>query len=203
MNRLILFVVCLLLGCQGKKDPEKVAAEIPVVRSAERAGLPLQSILNWDFGHWDQIDSQPKSVASQVTERCIANPYEGMRRSDGYPENNPHRSDLIQIRVNDVGRNAYRLGNPAPVGTVVIKEKHLFPEVGESVRVDRPFAVAAMIKRASGYDPEHGDWEYAYQVNLPVKDKSLIQGKLANCIGCHQDVRNQDYLFRKHISNKE
>ncbi len=203
MNRLILLAFCMLLGNQGKSGPDALSPEIPARGFPKIDERPLQSILKWDFGQWHQVDSQPKSVDTQFSDLCIENPYQGMRSSEGYPEDNPHRIDLIQIRVNDAGLTAYRLGTPAPVGTVVIKEKHRVWNTDEFVTFDRPFAVAAMIKREPGYDPEHGDWEYAFQVNLPVKDKSLIQGKLAACIGCHQNVRDQDYLFRNHLGKQE
>ena len=57
---------------------------------------------------------------------------------------------------------------------------------------------AAMIKRESGYDPAHGDWEYRYDRRWPEADKGVVWGKLASCIDCH--ARGTDYLFRPYLA---
>jgi len=54
-----------------------------------------------------------------------------------------------------------------------------------------PDGVGGMIKRALGYDPEHGDWEYFFYED-PAK---IDSGKLGNCIDCHQNASARDYVF--------
>lgn len=80
---------------------------------------------------------------------------------------------------------------PMPVKSVIVKEKW------ENPNDARPSAYAAMIKRAPGYDPENGDWEYSY-VNL--KDgKHYENDKLDNCRRCHQQRKTQDYLYLTYL----
>ena len=54
-----------------------------------------------------------------------------------------------------------------------------------------------MIKREPGYDPGHGDWEYA-DVRLEP-EKKVARGKIASCIACHDGKKNDDYLFRDYL----
>ena len=101
--------------------------------------------------------------------------------------------DLLQAHWHVTLEN-FKTGKPVPVGTVVIKEKH---PVANSKAA--PVAVAAMIKREPGYDPEHGDWEYAYEQLVPVAEQKVTHGKMENCINCHRIKKESDYLFRPYL----
>jgi hypothetical protein len=57
---------------------------------------------------------------------------------------------------------------------------------------------AAMLKREAGYDPDNGDWEYAYVTLAP--DRKVVRGRLRECAGCHAAARDRDYLFRSYAS---
>jgi hypothetical protein len=48
-----------------------------------------------------------------------------------------------------------------------------------------------MVKRSSGYDAKHGDWEYFYFEN-PAKIES---GRISSCVQCHDSAKKQDYVF--------
>jgi hypothetical protein len=48
-----------------------------------------------------------------------------------------------------------------------------------------------MIKRPSGYDPSHGNWEYFYFEN-PSKIES---GKITSCVQCHAGAADRDFVF--------
>ena len=48
-----------------------------------------------------------------------------------------------------------------------------------------------MVKRAPGYDPEHGDWEYFYFED-PAK---IEQGKIQSCVRCHAGAKATDHVF--------
>ena len=63
----------------------------------------------------------------------------------------------------------------------------------------QPVGIAAMIKREPGYDPENGDWEYAYEKRWPEAERSVVRGKLGSCIECHKGARITDYLFRSYL----
>ena len=100
----------------------------------------------------------------------------------------------VVVRVNPVGVDRFKAGQPVPAGTVVVKEK--YPEYSPNTP---PVAVAAMVKREPGYDPENGDWEYAYEQRWPEAERKVVRGKLRSCIDCHQGARDTDYLFRPYL----
>src|SRR5207237_171665 len=51
--------------------------------------------------------------------------------------------------------------------------------------------VGGMIKRAPGYDPEHGDWEYFYFENA----SRIESGRIVTCVQCHVGASGKDYVF--------
>ena len=68
-----------------------------------------------------------------------------------------------------------------------------------------------MIKRADGFDPAHGDWEYFCSAHVPgladdpavaqsavaqVKPAGKIEsGRIASCVQCHEAAKRTDYVF--------
>ncbi len=206
MNRALLLAVCLILGCGSNQEsknavsespaqasiPQKTASETPAQAPAVVNEPPLQSILEWDFASWPKVTEKPELLDPKYWEYCVDMSRDAMRRRrDAKQDYGVHKYGVIQVRVNGIGLEQVKSGKPVPVGTVVIKEKHHEPTDQATLdRLDRPFAVAAMIKRKPGYDPEHGDWEYAYQINTPAADRSTTRGKLTSCIGCHQNMKD-------------
>ena len=83
----------------------------------------------------------------------------------------------VVVRVNPVGVDRFKAGQPVPAGTVVVKEKYpaVLPEhtAGRSRRDGQAGA---------GYDPENGDWEYAYEQRWPEAERKVVRGKLRWCI---------------------
>ena len=63
-----------------------------------------------------------------------------------------------------------------------------------------PELLTAMVKRESGYDPEHGDWEF---LTLDGRGKTVTsRGKLKNCQSCHDSQENEGFVFRNYLSPK-
>jgi hypothetical protein len=50
-----------------------------------------------------------------------------------------------------------------------------------------------MRKMAEQYDPTHGNWRYG--VHASRTHDVATQGRLANCISCHDKVATSDYVF--------
>lgn len=185
-----------------KQEAKNEAVDFPNQAPAVIKDPPFQSILEWNFAKWPKVTEKLEPVDPKYWELCIPYGLDAMGRvPDSKLKLGPHEFGLIQVRVNEIGLKALQTGMPLPVGSVVIKEKHdiransFFAE-----QLARPSAVAAMVKRERGYDPEFGDWEYVYQVNLPISEHKVTRGKIASCIGCHQTVRDQDFLYRKHLA---
>jgi hypothetical protein len=73
-----------------------------------------------------------------------------------------------------------------PTGTIVLKEK-LSPSHQEVV------AVGGMIKRAEGFDPENGNWEYFYA----AKSGGFKIGKIPDCVDCHARASSLDHVYSR------
>jgi Cytochrome P460 len=76
-----------------------------------------------------------------------------------------------------------------PVGSVIVKEKYAGPQAEQADLV----AIALMIKRQAGFDPAHGDWDYAYyEPSLGVVQTTE---QTAYCGQCHAAASASDFVF--------
>lgn len=103
----------------------------------------------------------------------------------------PHFDPNVSFHANPLAADALAEERAIlPVGSVITKTKRW--------RADqpRPDALASMIKREPGYDPEHGDWEYVYE-DLG-QGGTVTRGRLESCITCHSHAAAGDYLYRRY-----
>jgi len=103
----------------------------------------------------------------------------------------PHYTNSINLYASAEAAPLYKeTKKPLPIGSVIVKEK-----------LDDTLAVAGiggMIKRAPGFDPVNGDWEYFYS-----DDKvGFSLGNLANCAGCHTKAKETDFVFTRRVTLK-
>ncbi len=137
------------------------------------------------------VDSSGRTVVEdQLWLLCIAPPLE--KSSHG-----PHFSPEIQVRVNDLAyaNFAHSATAPLPEKSIVVKEKFATADDTE------PVALGVMIKREAGYDPDGGNWEYAY-LNGP-NFSQVTRGPLENCRSCHANQASADFLFRTHLNRRQ
>lgn len=107
----------------------------------------------------------------------------------------PHAHTAVRIFMNPLAAGAFkRTAKTYPVGAVIVKEKTgLVYNTAPGYRDGNKTAngVGGMIKRAPGYDPAHGDWEYFYTAN---KTKAQ-RGKITSCVGCHERAARTDHVY--------
>jgi hypothetical protein len=106
----------------------------------------------------------------------------------------PHANAGIIIYMNSLAAEAFGKGaTPFPTGAVIVKRKttHGYTDNdGKRVSV-ADNGVGGMVKRSSGYDSAHGDWEYFY-----FEDPANIEsGRLSSCVQCHNSAKPSDYVF--------
>jgi len=74
-----------------------------------------------------------------------------------------------------------------PAGSIIVSEKLSKP--GDAP----PSEIAVMVKRAAGFNPKSGDWEFF------VVDGSLgrvrERQKKGRCVACHASQRENDFVF--------
>jgi hypothetical protein len=103
-----------------------------------------------------------------------------------------HSNNWVGIFVDELAKETYlSAGAPYPECAKIVKPVYSDGE-GTSVR-----KLTVMVKMPAGYDPENGDWWYAsYDATGTYVRK---QGRLYECIFCHKQAVETDYLFSKHI----
>lgn len=103
-----------------------------------------------------------------------------------------HNSRFVEIYVNDIGLEAYKTPDALmPVGSIVVKPSWE-NEDGVAGRLGPLFV---MEKKAEGFDPDNGDWFYAFQWAEPPQawedkigknvDWRSPSKKVDYCVGCH------------------
>jgi hypothetical protein len=139
----------------------------------------------FSFYHdYRRMTREPYMVDGWIAALCrdATDDVEKAKKRDG-----PHLFATVQIYMNEAAGKALDAKSPVyPEGAVIVKEK-----LGKN---NEPIALGGMLKRAKGFDPEHGDWEYFYA----EKGGSFTTGKMENCIECHEaGAKSHDYVFGK------
>ena len=140
-----------------------------------------------DRNTWIQVNDAPYQMPAAVAALCAPG---------ALVPQNPHASAYITVYVNKAGREAMFAKQPQqfPEGSIIVKEKFHSPE-------DRkPLLYTIMRKRATGYNPKVGDWEFS--VVGPNGTELQATGKLENCQGCHLGKSEADFVFRPYVTSQ-
>lgn len=143
------------------------------------------------YRSFPRLTDQPHQAGVELLMLCNAPNNASADRSARY---GPHRESMVHYYANSVAREILPLkAGSFPKGAVIVKEKLA---ADGSVR-----AIGGMIKRASGFNPEGGDWEYFYF----EKRSGFAGGRLENCAACHAEAKKSDYVFasRAFLSNRK
>jgi len=152
---------------------------------------PSISEIAANFTNYTRITKDPVYVNMELAILCRGaskEEVEAARTKFG-----PHANAAILIYMNQSAASAFGTNaTPYPVGSVIVKQKKVlgYRENGKWVN-EVNNGVGGMVKRPSGYDPEHGDWEYFY-----FEDPKKIQsGRIASCVQCHAAAKEKDHVF--------
>lgn len=158
--------------------------------TAEQVGKEVQG-----FHSWKKVNAQPVELNYWVSALCIGPSAEQRKRM----REDPHALKLITVRVNKTGEAAMMRGGTFPVGSVIVKEKLSQLDPSAAARSDKPIPELStvMIKRATGFNPKCGDWEFA--VLDSSGSKVTDQGKLPTCMSCHVEMSKQDFVYRTYV----
>jgi hypothetical protein len=105
----------------------------------------------------------------------------------------PHANTGILIYMNPPAAGAFRTNASAfPVGSVIVKQKMISGYRDKEKWISTSdTGVGGMVKRPTGYDPAHGDWEYFYFED----PKKIESGRIASCVQCHEAAKEKDHVF--------
>jgi hypothetical protein len=182
---LMLGVLCLI-GCaspSGKETEPKVADVIV------------------GYTKYNKMTHHPVSVDPFIMSRCMPTFKEEL--DVARVKHGPHANAMIFIYMNDLAAGSFtNRTNVYPVGSVIAKQKMIQDYYDEKLKksVTGNNGLGGMVKRAPGYDPANGDWEYFYWeepvVRLsPEKPPELVSGRIASCVQCHAYAEETDRVF--------
>src|SRR2546423_511889 len=91
--------------------------------------------------------------------------------------------------VGSAAGGAMLSGRPAkfPAGSIIVREK--FGTLDEA----RPELLAVMVKRARGFNPKAGDWEFLTVDGALTKIQE--RQKKGSCLQCHASQSERDFVF--------
>ena len=79
-----------------------------------------------------------------------------------------------------------------PAGSVIVREKLA------SADAEQPELLAVMIKRAPGFNPKAGDWEFLLVDG--TGSKVIERQKKGSCLDCHVSQRERDFVHPRPTS---
>jgi hypothetical protein len=144
---------------------------------------------------WRVGDVPPLITTSRGTTRIYPDgvPVYSAPKSKGKSENNATHEDspaaLARIYVNDLAREAVsgETQRAFPEGSIIVREKLSAPDGKEAE------ALVVMFKRAQGFNPKAGDWEFL-AVDGALK-KIQERQKQGSCADCHASQLATDFVF--------
>lgn len=145
------------------------------------------------YAGYKKVTDKEVLVNPELARLCIGASFKQVQEAARI--HGPHTHAEILVYMNDRATASFRTSaGEYPVGSVVVKQKvylgHRDLKSDQWVRT-KDKGVGGMIKRAPGYDPENGDWEYFY-----FEDPATIEaGRIASCIQCHQGAKSTDRVF--------
>ena len=104
-------------------------------------------------------------------------------------ESRTHDASLGFVYANALAREGFAkdgAGAKFPVGSVIVREK-LSSEADVL-----PQLVAVMIKRAPGFNPSGGDWEFFIADGKLTKVRE--RQKTGSCLNCHSSQAERDFV---------
>ena len=150
---------------------------------------PDFAIILKGYKAWTRVNSMPFRMSPAVAAACAAQTARPV---------SPHTTPdfYVDVYVNPTGRDAMLTSGPVtfPEGTIIVKEKRHGSDESD------PELLTVMLKRSKGYNPESGDWDFAVLDGKAVAVQA--QGKLENCVKCHNAVATSDYVFRPYLSGQ-
>lgn len=206
---LISLTVLALVACAPTPKQEK--SELPL---ADKQELPAIDIS--DYKSWTKVTKEPHLTNGQMIMSCIPVPIPDDPHSPKptltVPPNDKgtevifeselgkqelYRYAYIHIYVNEIGEpSLLKDAKPNfPEGSIIVKERH---SSWESKTADY---ITVMRKLPAGTKPETGDWQYL--VYAQDAKTELIKHNLPDCMSCHAQWKDTDYVSREYLTQEQ
>ena len=104
-----------------------------------------------------------------------------------------HGNNWINIYIDDLARTSSLATTRQYEQCAKIAKLAFTDSSGTEVR-----KVLIMVKMPTGFDPDNGDWWYG-NYDASIGTSVIEQGIVVNCIKCHKQASDIDYIFSKEI----
>jgi hypothetical protein len=166
LHRSILFLILVLLTS--------------VIYAEEPLAVTKDSVSTF-YRKFQRLTKKPHYVSPGIAFSCAGPTKEELQKETA--RTGPHFDTMVHLYVNPAAADSITAKEAEfPAGSVIVKEKIDFNK--------KITGIGGMIKRAKGYDPANGDWEFFYY----MPGGEFFTGKLANCIDCHNSG-TRDHVF--------
>lgn len=187
--RLIILALAFAIpACSA--SPARSVAEVP--RGAAVAPDDPDDIerIAANYSALRSMTSEPFLVDADIARLCTAGTQAALDAAR--ERSGPHALSAVRIYMSDAAAKEFVEINPRyPVGSVIVKQKVKWGPASDAHGSPSRNGVGGMIKRAPGYDPAHGDWEYFY-----FEEAAKIErGRIESCIRCHRRAADTDHVF--------
>lgn len=133
-----------------------------------------------------RVTDQPHAMEDSTAALCVLTFNPNIHEGSGDPA-------FCHVYVNVDAKEPMESGTAYPHGAVIVKEKFASEAAEEAI------LYTVMRKMAAGYDPDHGDWEYAV---LDGKNKRVLaRGRIESCIECHRTYASTDFVTRAYLND--
>lgn len=187
MEKTALFLLAwahlFVVGCGASGSSAVTAAEGPTAEEVASR-----------YPTYRKMTPETVYVNLELLMYCV--PVGQARTEEAEERYGPHAQTAIDVYMNAAAASAFPAGRKEryPVGAVVVKEKLILGRAASDPDPEgdrRSVGVGGMIKRAPGFDPAGGDWEYFY-----FEDPEHIEaGKIESCARCHRGAVGTDFVF--------
>ena len=185
-HRGVLRLICALLNLRAVSDG--VCKEDAIARQFFVGVLLLVSL------------SGPQFAVAQDLDECdieSAMAFEEWREwTATFPKPNfstTHGNNWINIHIDDLARTSSLATTRQYEQCAKIAKLAFTDSSGTEVR-----KVLVMVKMPTGFDPDNGDWWYG-NYDASIGTSVIEQGIVVNCIKCHKQASDIDYIFSKEI----
>lgn len=181
-------VLTLLLVAAAATQPATQPA-----RAADSGNAPTVQAIAHSYKTLQLITPKPVYVNPELAMLCAGATHAEV--VEAAKKHGVHANAQISVYLNDLAADAFtKSAKSYPVGAVVVKEKQFLGYRRTDAASDwagEGHGVGGMIKRAPGFDRDHGDWEYFY-----FEDASkILRGRIASCVKCHAGAAASDHVF--------
>ncbi len=178
-----LGLIVLVTGCGGTEPATVAPSPTPAGPTAPAAPVVPAGLTNAALSAAALASKDwPRITRSAMQKNELCAPHAPRDATGTHPD---HVGEQFHLYMRD-GNTAYTSGSAMPDGAMIVKRSFKGDEAKGTT------AYFLMYKRA-GQNTAGGDWLYA---TTHANGEVIRAGALADCAGCHDKQRDQDFLFR-------